>query len=106
MVEKVQSVVNYLVETVAVGDQDKEVKDKKKATRGSNVHKKHTAVFKAKVIHQVQPDVSQDQIAQKYGISQSLVSKWLKGKDSIIAAAAEKHRKLYGKQRKSTKYLE
>ena len=54
----------------------------------------------------MQPDVSQDQIAQKYGISQSLVSKWLKDKDSIIAAATYKHRKLYAKQRKSTKYLE
>ena len=106
VVEKVQSVVNYIVETVAVGDQGKEVKDKKKATRGSNVRKKHTAVFKAKVIHQVRPDVSQDQIVQKYGTSQSLVSKWLKDKDSIIAAAADKYRKLYVKQRKSTKYLE
>ena len=47
VVEKVQSLVNYLVETVAVGDQGKEVKDKKKATRGSNVCKKHTAIFKA-----------------------------------------------------------
>ena len=54
----------------------------------------------------MQPDVSQDQIAQKYGISQSLLSKWLKDKDSIIAAAADKHRKRYAKQRKSTKYLE
>ena len=69
MVEKVKSVVNYLVETVAVGDQGKEVKGKKKATRVANVHKKDTAVFKAKVIHHVQPDVSQHQIAQKYGIS-------------------------------------
>ena len=75
MVEKVQSVVNYLVETVAIGDQRKEVKEKKKATRGSNVRKKHTAVFKAKVIHQVQPDVSQDQNPQKYGMSQSLADK-------------------------------
>ena len=54
----------------------------------------------------MQPDVSQDQIAQKCGISQSLVSKWLKDKDSIIAAAADKHRKVYAKQRKSTKHLE
>ena len=106
MLGKAQPVVNYLVETVAVGDQGKKIKDKTKATWGSNVHKKHTAVFKAKVIHQVPPDISQDQIAQKYGISQSLVSKWLKDKDSIIAAAADKHRKLYAKQRKSTKYLE
>ena len=54
----------------------------------------------------MQPDVSQSQIAQKYGISQSLVSKWLKDKDSIIAAATDNHRKLYAKQRKSTKCLE
>ena len=32
--------------------------------------------------------------------------RWLKDKDSIIAAAADKHRKVYAKQRKSTKYLE
>ena len=43
MVEKVQPVVNYLVETVAVDDLGKEVKDKKKkATWGSNFRKKHT----------------------------------------------------------------
>ena len=39
VVGKVQSVMNYLVQTVAIGDQGKEVKDKKKATRGSNVCK-------------------------------------------------------------------
>ena len=75
MVEKIPSVRNYLVETVAIDDEEKEIKDQKKATRGSNVRKKLTAVFKAKVIHLVQPDVSQDQIGQKDGISQSLVSK-------------------------------
>ena len=32
--------------------------------------------------------------------------RWLKDKDSIIAAAADKHRKVYAKQRKSTKHLE
>ena len=32
--------------------------------------------------------------------------RWLKDKDIIIAAAADKHRKVYAKQRKSTKYLE
>ena len=53
MVEKVQSIVNYLVEIVAVVDQAKEIKGKKKGTRGSDFRKKHTAVFKAKVIHQV-----------------------------------------------------
>ena len=55
--------MNYLVETVAVGDQGKEIKDEKKATWGSNVRKKHTPIFKAKVTHQVQPDAFQEQIA-------------------------------------------
>ena len=89
--EKAESVVE-MVQSVVVGDQGKEAKNKKKATRGSSVRKKHTAFFKAKIIHQGQPDVSQDQIAQKYRISPSLVSKWLKDIDSIIAVAADKHK--------------
>ena len=52
---------------------------KTKATRGD-----HTAVFKAKVIHQIQTDVSQDEIGRKYGISQSLVSKWMKDKKTLL----------------------
>ena len=77
-----------------------------RANQASNVRKKYNAVFKAKVIHLVQPDVSLDQITQKYRISQSLISKWLKDKYSIIAAAADKHGKLYVKHRKPTKYME
>ena len=60
MVENIQLVRNYLEETVAIGDEEKEIKDQKKLARGSNIRKKHTTVFKAKVIHLVQPDVSQD----------------------------------------------
>ena len=71
-----------------------------------HVRKAHTAVFKAKVIHQIQTDVSQDEIGRKYGISQSLVSKWMKDKKNIISAATDKHKKLYAKQRKSVKYVE
>ena len=77
-----------------------------RAIQGSNVRKKHNAVFKAKVIHLAQHGVSLARIIQKYGISQSLISKWLKDKYSIIAAAAFMHRKFYVKQRKSTKCME
>ena len=44
VVEKVQSVVNYLVETVSIGDPGKEVKDKKKATRGGQIIIKSTVL--------------------------------------------------------------
>ena len=70
-----------------------EPKSKSKA-RGADFRKAHTAVFKAKVIH-CEPGVSQYHIGDKYGINQSQVSKWLKEKDNIIAAATQKHKKLF-----------
>ena len=100
-----QSVLNYLIGMVESADA--QIPSKKvKSTKGSHVRKAHTAEFKAKVIHQIQPNVSQDEIARKYGISQSLVSKWVKDKDNIILASTDKHKKLYKKQRKAVKYLE
>ena len=59
-------------------------REAKRKPRGSDVRKSHTAIFKAKIIHQCQPGVSQYEIAAKYSISQYLVSKWLREKDSII----------------------
>ena len=51
----------------------------------------------------MQPGITQE---EPYGISQSFISKWLKNKENIINAAAEKNKKLLKKQRKSVKYLE
>ena len=60
--------------------------------------------FKAKVIHDCQPGVSQYDITEKYDINQSLGSKWLRNKNSNIENSACRHRKLLQKQRPSRKY--
>ena len=106
----VKSTVNYLLSRVDCEESEngsslvsRGIKRKPKA---SEVRKTHPAVFKAKIIHQCQPGVSQYEIAAKYGISQSLVSKWIEQKDSIITAATSRHKKLFAKQRPSRKYLE
>ena len=79
-----RSVVNYLVGMVESGNTVESTPAKTKATRGSYVRKAHTAVFKAKVIHQIQTVVSQDEIGRQYGRSQSLVSNWLWSKARAI----------------------
>ena len=64
---------------------------KTKATRRSNIHKSYIAEFQAKVIHEMQLGITQDDLANKYNISKSVNSKWLKSKEHIIAVAAEKN---------------
>ena len=82
--------------------------DSKKATkrRGANRRESHSAVFKAKVIHECQPGVSQYNVPEKFSISQSLVSKWVKDKNSFTSGAAQANKKLLKKQRLSRKYNE
>ena len=79
---------------------------KKKETQVREIRRSHTALFKATVTHELQPVVTQDQVDDKYRICQSLISKWYKEKDSIIGAATNKHKTLFAKQRKCTKYLD
>ena len=79
-------------------------KKKKKEIRGREIRRSHTALFKVAVTHELQPGVTQDQVTDKYCINQSLVSKWYKEKDSIIAPATNNHKKLFAKQREPTKY--
>ena len=79
---------------------------KKKEIRGREIRRQNTALFKVAVIDELQPGVTQDQVANKYCINQPLISKWYKEKVSIIAAATNKHKKLFAKQKESTKYLD
>ena len=48
--------------------------------------------MEAKIIQKV--EVTQEMVASKYGISQSLIYKWSKEKDSIISAATNKYKKM------------
>ena len=61
-------------------------KEKMTRTRGSSLYKAYSAQSTAKIILEVEPGVTQELIAQKYGVSQSLISKWLKEKYNIITA--------------------
>lgn len=80
--------------------------DRRKYAKGAANRNSYSASFQAKVIHQCQPGVSQYKIAEENGINQGLISKWLKKKDSIIAAAVDQHKKLFTKQRPTKKYLQ
>ena len=68
----------------------------------------HTATFKAMVINAFEEseNVCQDDIAEQFRINQSMVSRWLKDRHTIMKDAASVHRKLFKKGRKSTKYVE
>ena len=64
---------------------------KKKKAIGREILWSHTTLFIAAVIHERQSRVTQDQVANKYRISQLLIFKWYKEKDGIIAAF-DKHK--------------
>ena len=94
--EAVRYTVNYLVCMVVEQHEiDRTSNDERKSkskARGADFRKAQTAVFKAKVIH--------------CELCVSISHKWLKEKDNIIAAATQKHKKLFKKQRPSLKYIE
>jgi len=50
-------------------------------------------------------DISQHSVAEKFRISQSMVSKWLKNKDVLFEQAATVNKKDLLKQQPSRKYL-
>ena len=62
--------------------------------------------FKAKVISDYHEGILQEQLAEKYCISQSLVSKWLNKKYEFLKEASDKTRKNLRKMQRGTKYLE
>ena len=60
----------------------------------------YTAEFRAKVIHEIQPDITQDELVDRYGISQSIPATNI---EDINAAAAKKNKNFLKKERKSVK---
>ncbi|EDO41481.1 predicted protein [Nematostella vectensis] len=71
--------------------------------RGADHRKQHSIQLKAEVIHDFDFGIHPHAIAEKYNINRSLVSKWLKDKTKIVAAATEAHTELL-KIRPSRKY--
>jgi len=73
--------------------------------RGQNRREQHSAIRKAKVIHDYEAGISQDVIAAKYNINRSLVSKWHSDRVKILACAASEYKK-HLKIRPARKYNE
>ena len=74
--------------------------------RGKKRHK-YTAQFKADAIHALEdPNESQLTVSEKFGVTQSQISRWWNDRLSIRKDAADKLRKLHTKGRKARKYLD
>ena len=77
------------------------------SNRGADDRHAHSAIFKANIIDEFlaikeqDSGFSQDEFALDKGISQSLLSKWLKRKDVIFKRAADNKKKNLCKTRKS-----
>ena len=77
----------------------------KKSNTGKSKRKSYNLSQKADIIHEMMlTESSQVEIGEKYGISQSLLSRWLKKKEVIFLEAADTHKKLYQKRRPRTKH--
>ena len=97
---QVKKVVNDLVKKVAT------IAAKSSGAQKLAGKKRHqyTAAFKVQAINAYENNMLQEDIAEKYGVAQSQVSRWIKTKDKIMMDAASSHRKLFRKGRPATKY--
>ena len=66
--------------------------------------KQYDFVFKMEIIEQVESGISPIDVAFNNNIDKSLVARWLQNKRQIIDGASSQHRKLFSKNRKSTKH--
>ena len=82
------------------GDTKKSANRRGQATRNA-----YTNEFKYKIIFQANMNSFNDNdVAEKYGIHKSLLSKWKKNAKSIEDAVDQKHKKLLKKIRPSTRH--
>lgn len=95
--EVLQEVVEQVAKTV----------DRRRGKIIATKRTSYNASVKADIINELTLNkVTQEEIGARYKISQGLISKWLKQKDKIFEEAADAHRKLFKKTRKSVKYRE
>ena len=80
------------------GSSSKEANEKEKKKK-----KQYNFVFKMDIIEQVESGIPHIDVAFNNNIDKSLVSIWMQNKKNIIDGASDQHRKLFKKNRKSTK---
>ena len=61
------------------------------------------AGFKASTINEYENGASQEEVAEKFLVTQTQVSRWIKNKENIMKDAASAHRKIFWKRRRATK---
>ena len=81
------------------GSSPKEAHEKEKKKR-----KQYDFVFKMDIMEQVESGIPHIDVAFNNNIDKSLVSRWIQNKKNIIDGASDQHRKLFKKNRKSTKH--
>ena len=97
----VDQVVKQMVDKVAT---KMGKSDGGRSLTGKKKHK-YGAGFKAQAIQECN-EMTQQEVATKYRVKQSQISKWISQKDQIFADAANNLRKLLTRGRKATKHLE
>ena len=76
-----------------------------KKSRGQESRRQCNAVFKAKVVSNVEAGIRPNLVAQQHKISKSMIYMWRLNKGKIMIAASNDHKKLL-KIKPSTKYAE
>ena len=100
---EVEIVLNDLVKRVVASEAKSEGAKQLKGKKRKN----YTAQFKADALHALEdPNESQLTVSERFGVSQSQISRWWADRQSIRKDAADKLRKLHTKGRKARKYLD
>ena len=98
---EVQATVSAMVDDVVA----KIDKSKGASSISGNKRMSYTATFKADAIHEAKFK-THDDVAAKYGVSQSQISRWVANKQSILEDSLSDLRKLCKKGRRPMKYLD
>ena len=90
----VQEILENRLEDVTGGAQGTVAEEeKKKLTRMNKSRKIYSAEMKAKLIQKVGRGVTKEMVAAKYGVSRSLICKWLKERTALFQQQQTKTRK-------------
>ena len=76
----------------------------KKHMKKKKKRKQYDFVFKMDIIQQVESGIPHIDVAFNKNIDKSLVSRWIQNKKNIIHGVSDQHRKLFKRNRKSTKH--
>ena len=91
---------------IAVGNTKDYEQVETEKRRGCDIRKSLTNKFKSKTIAEVECGMKQIDVAEKYHVNRSQLSKWTKHKDKITRAAVDENKKMFTKIRPSAKYNE